>query len=92
MKSQKNRQLILYISLYLAIGALALFSLSMDIATFKISFTLGKIKKEIERLNKENKKVEFQIWTLTSPEQIHARATTELGMERPERIEYIKIP
>ena len=46
----------------------------------------------MEHLSKENKKMEFQIWTLTSPDQIYLRATTELGMERPVKIDYIKIP
>ncbi len=92
MKSKKSRQIVLFFTLYVTIGSLALFSLCMDIATFKISYNLGKLKKEMEHLSKENKKMEFQIWTLTSPDQIYLRATTELGMERPVKIDYIKIP
>ncbi len=91
MNPQKKRLILVFISLYFTIGSLALFSLCIDIATFKISYNLGKLKKEIDTLKKENKEAEFQIYTLTSPPQIYLKATTQLDMVRPDKIDYITL-
>jgi cell division protein FtsB len=88
-KKRHFRQLII---IYIAILCLGLFGLSMDIATFKKSHSMGKLKKEIATLSHENKKMELLILQKTSPDQVYEHATTTLQMIRPDKITYIKTP
>lgn len=90
MTKKKPNPIRFYILSYIGIGILILFSLWINIQTNPILINCQKLKMEVRKLTEENKKLEYELLKKTRLEEIDRKATEELHMSPPKKVDFIK--